>query len=590
MNVDFLTLACLRDHLDGLLGARVQNVVFPDERSLSLELYAGQRVHLLASADPSQPCMLLTPQKPRRGVEGESQLLLLLRKWVRGGRLVDVSQPPWERILTLHFDSHIGSSRLVVELVGRYSNLILVGPDDLVLDAVKHVGPDMTRYRVTLPGQPYQLPPPPPNRRPPISLNLDEWTQLLSDAAPDDPLERLLVRRILGVGPLLAREAAARATGDPSATVGDAEPEALALAVRELFAPLEDGHWAPHVAVEGASEGVDAVEEAEVSEEARVIAFASYELRQYSDDADVRIEPLPDISQAMWRYFESRGLEDAYAAARQAVQALVDDARERLERGLEKLQEQMVDQERVDELRTNGELLLTYQAQVPPRARQVTLTDYAGQPRVIPLDPTQTPVENAQSYFKRYDKAQRAAKQIPRLMRAHKTDLAYLSQLDADLDLAESRPEIDAVRDALADAGWAKKRRGSPGHVAGPRRFEVDGFPIYVGRNAKQNEQVTFRRAGPQDLWLHVVGLPGAHVIVKCGHQEAPAHVVQRAAQLAAYYSPARKSQGRVGVHVTERRFVHRLRGAHAHPGLVTYREERTVWVQDVEEKLKGEG
>ena len=584
MNVDFLTLACLRDHLDGLLGARVQNVVFPDERSLSLELYAGQRVHLLASADPSQPCMLLTPQKPRRGVEDETPLLLLLRKWVRGGRLVDVSQPPWERILTLHFESHIGSSRLVVELVGRYSNVILVGPDDIVLDAVKHVGPDMTRYRVTLPGQPYQLPPPPPNRRPPTSLNLDAWVRLLSDAAPDEPLERRLVRQLLGVGPLLAREAAARATGDPAARVGDAEPEALALAVRALFSPLEDGHWAPHVAVEKPSEEDE--KEGISDETARVIAFAAYELRQYDADTNVQIEPVPDISQAMWRYFEDRGLEDAYAAARQAVQALIDDARERLERGLEKLQEQMVDQERVDELRTNGELLLTYQAQVPPRAREVTLTDYEGQPRTIPLDPKQTPVENAQAYFKRYDKAQRAAKQIPRLMRANKTDLAYLSQLDADLDLAESRPEIDAVRDALSAAGWAKKRRGSPGPVAGPRRFEVDGFPIYVGRNANQNEQVTFKRAGPQDLWLHVVGLPGAHVIVKCGHQEAPQHVVQRASQLAAYYSPARKSQGRIGVHVTERRFVHRLRGAHAHPGLVTYREERTVWVQDVEEAL----
>jgi len=574
MNVDFLTLACLRDHLDRLLGARVQNVVFPDARSLSLELYAGQRIYLLASADPTQPCMLLTPQKPRRGVADESPLLLLLRKWVRGGRLVDVSQPPWERILTLHFESHTGPSRLVVELVGRYSNLILVGPDGLVLDAAKHVGPGMTRYRVTLPAQPYQLPPPPPNRRPPAGLTLAVWTGLLSSAAPDDPLERWLVRQLLGVGPLLAREIAARATGDPHATVGDVELEALALAVKDLFSPLEDGHWAPHVAVEGASE------------DERVIAFAPYALHQYSAGADVRIEPVADINQAMWRYFEDRGLDDAYATARRTVQVLIDAARGRLERGLEKLQEQMVDQARVDELRTNGELLLTYQAQVLPRAREVTLTDYEGQPRTIPLDPAQTPVENAQAYFKRYDKAQRAAEQIPRLMRANKTDLAYLSQLDADLDLAESRPEIDAVRDALAAAGWAKKRRGSPGPVEGPRRFEVDGFPIYVGRNANQNEQVTFDRAGPQDLWLHVVGLPGAHVIVKCGHQEAPEHVVQRAAQLAAYYSLARKSQGRIGVHVTERRFVHRLRGAHAHPGLVTYREERTVWVQDVQEAL----
>ncbi|MEE8389175.1 MAG: NFACT RNA binding domain-containing protein [Anaerolineae bacterium] len=148
--------------------------------------------------------------------------------------------------------------------------------------------------------------------------------------------------------------------------------------------------------------------------------------------------------------------------------------------------------------------------------------------------------------------------------------------------LAESRPEIDSVHDALSAAGWAPKARrpgSSSGQVGGPRRFEAGEFTIYVGRNARQNETVTFKRAGPDDLWFHVRGQPGAHVIVKSGGQTVPEQVVQRAAELAAFYSPAR-GESQVDVDVTERRFVRRVRGGH--PGLVTYRNERVIRVSGI--------
>jgi predicted ribosome quality control (RQC) complex YloA/Tae2 family protein len=557
MYVDFLTLACLRDHLDTLLGARVQRIVLTDGYSVGLELYAGQRFYLLASAHPQQPRILLTPEKPRRGVDAETPLLLLLRKWVRRARLVNVSQPPWERVLTLHFDGPAGSCQLVVELVGRYSNLILVGPEGQVLEALKHVGPGLNRYRVTLPAQLYQLPPPPPNRRPPTDLLLIEWTGKLAQASPDEPLHRWLVGHLLGVSPLTAREIAVRAMGDPEALARDAEPEAVALTVTELFAPLENGWWTPHVALD--DDGV-------------VMAFAPYRPQQFE-----QVEAMPDISQAMWRYFNERRAPDPYAAARQAVGALIAKVEVRLDKKLAKLQGQQVDEGELLEFRVAGELLLTFQGRVLARAREVTLTGYDGNPRTIALNPKLTATENAQAYFRRYEKARRAAKRIPALIKSVRVDRAYLEQLTADLALSESRPEIDAVRDALVAAGWATQRRKSAGRVSEPRRFEVDGFPIYVGRNARQNEQVTFKRAAPEDLWLHVRGLPGAHVIIKGGRQTVPEDVVRRAAELAAYYSPAREGSARVPVDVTERRFVRRVRGGH--PGLVTYRNERTVHV-----------
>ncbi|MEA3375226.1 MAG: NFACT RNA binding domain-containing protein [Chloroflexota bacterium] len=559
MHVDHLTLACLRDRLDGLLGARVQRVVLPDQRSVALELYAGQRFQLLISASPQHPRMLLVPERPRRGVERASPLLLLLRKWVRGSRLTDVTQPPWERILTLHFDGEPDRCQLVAELIGRYSNVILVARDNTVLEAVKHVGPDINRYRVTLPAQPYQPPPQPPGRRAPTTVTAEEWARILSSADGDKPLHRLLTSSLFGVSPTAGREVAARVTGDPEGKAKEAPPDRIAQVLTEIFSPLDDGVWDPHVALD---------------EEGNVIAFAPYKLHQFP-----HTEPAPDINDAMWRYFQQRIPADAYAVARQRVRGLIEEARSRVNQALEDVLGQAVDQEELDALREAGELLLTYQHRVERGAREVTVPGYDGEPRTIDLKPELTAVENAQSYFEHYRKRSRAAKAIPARVRTLETDLAYLEQLDTDLSLAETRPEIDAVHDALVDAGWTRKRpkQSSSGMVSRPRRFEIQGFPVFVGRNASQNEQVTFERGNADDLWLHARGLPGAHVVVKSSGRPVPNEVVERAASLAAYYSSARDSD-RVEVDVTERRFVRRAPGRRA--GLVTYRNERTLAVE----------
>jgi len=559
MHVDHLTLACLRDRLDGLLGARVQRVVLPNERSVGLEVYAGQRLQLLISADTQHPRMLLVPQKLRRGVQTATPLLLLLRKWVHNSRLIDVTQPPWERILTLHFDGEAGRCRLIAELIGRYSNVILVGPDGDVLEAVKHVGPEINRYRVTLPARPYEPPPQPPGRRPPTDVTAQAWAGILSSVEPGRPLHRVLTSQLFAVSPTAAREVAARTTGDPEAQAKGISPDSIPQALAELFSPLSDGTWAPHVAFDDSD---------------NVVAFAPYELRQFG-----RCEPTAEISEAMWRYFQRRLATDAYAAARRRVQELIDDARSSVEHALEQVRAQRVNQEEIDALREAGELLLTYQHRIERGAQEVTVPGYDGEPRSIDLDPKLTAVENAQATFERYRKAARAAKRIPARIRALKTDLAYLDQLEADLALAESRPEIDAVHEALIEAGWTKKKpkQSSSAMAKRPRRFDVGDFPIFVGRNAPQNDQVTFERGSPDDLWLHARGLPGAHVIVKSGGRPVPDDVVERAAELAAYYSSAQRSD-QVDVDVTERRFVRRAPGRR--PGLVTYRNEETLLVE----------
>jgi predicted ribosome quality control (RQC) complex YloA/Tae2 family protein len=486
-------------------------------------------------------------------------MLLLLRKWVRGARLVNITQLPWERVIVLHFSGGAGPCQLAVELIGRYSNLVLIGSDGLVLTATKYVGPEMSRYRTVLPAQPYQSPPLPPKRQPPTALTVADWAAKLTRTDElDEPLQRWLVGQLLAVSPLVAREICVRATGDVEAFVRAVTPAALYQAVRELFAPLETGWWAPHVALDDSG---------------AVIAFTVFEPRQFS-----RFEPAVDIHDALWRFFQARGLSDVYAAARRGVQGLLDEASVRLDRRRQMLLSQVQEDAQLTDLRVSGELLLTYLGQVERGADEVTLPDHSGNPRRIVLDPRLSPVENAQAFFRRYGKAHRAAKQIPGMVEDLKAEQAYLEQLSTDLALAESRLEIDTVREALVEAGWAPKRRESASKRSEPRRFEIQGFPIYVGRNVNQNERVTFERGAPEDLWLHVRDLPGAHVLIKRGRTDVPDQAVELAARLAAFYSRARDSEGRVPVDVTERRFVRRMRGRR--PGMVTYAKERTVFVR----------
>ncbi|MGQ9501509.1 MAG: Rqc2 family fibronectin-binding protein [Anaerolineae bacterium] len=549
MHIDFLTLACLRDELDRLLGARVQHVMLPDELSISLELYARQRYYLLLSAHPQFARTLLLSEQPRRGPDVEPPMLLLLRKWVRGARMIDVTQPPWERILIFQFEGSQGRCQLIAEMMDRYSNLVLVSSDGRILDAIKRVGPEMNRKRVTLPGQPYQMPPPQVNRQPPVAV---DWIALLRSAPPEQPLHSVLTSHLLGVSPTLAREIATRATGNPLALVRDADPSTVGKCAADLFAPLVNGLWQPHIGL---------------NEHGEIVAWAPYPLSQCPQS-----EPVITISEAMERFFASRISQDAYATARREVQRAIDAAKHQIEQALANVRAQILDEREAHWLREAGELLLTHQHTIEQGAEQVMLPDYEGVLRCIPLDPTRSAIENAQLYFHRYRKAMRAIRGLPTRIAELEVEMAFLEQLAVDLRMAETRAEIDAVREELAEAGWISRPRYPVPAKMGPKRFTIDGFTVYVGRNARQNEEVTFKLANPNDLWLHVRGQTGAHVIIKSGGCEVPTHVIEQAARLA-----LSNSVTTAPVDITQRRFVRRMPGGR--PGMVVYHNEQTLWV-----------
>jgi predicted ribosome quality control (RQC) complex YloA/Tae2 family protein len=560
MYFDALTTACVADELrKTILGGRVQDVLLVDNLSVGLEIYAQQQRHyLLASAHAELGRLLLSSEKLRRGVDRQTGLLFLLRKYARGAIIGTIEQPPFERILRLEFDHHEwGCSDLMIEIMGRHSNIILVDATAQVLDAVKHVTPAMSPARPVLPNQAYS-PPPPQAKLPPSELTEYRLRQILAEHEPNDQLWRVLVRGLMGMSPLLAREIAFRALGQPRTRLAQVERLTPILeAIRELLAPLESGQWQPTA----------------VMEDGEPVVYAPYALTHRGE-----VEAMPSISQAIEAYTAAAASADPYAAAKRPVRQAIENARGRLEARRASLARSMEEAAEAEQWREWGEWILAYAHTAEPGQSELVADTGEGQALHIPLDPQLSAVDNAQAYFARYRKAQRAEKQIPRQLRQAKLALRDLDQLETDLDLAASRPEIEEVRSVLVEAGHLRSQkrprgmqRSQPLSLTSP-----DGLSVLIGRNSRQNDEVTFRRASGDDWWFHARGVPGAHVIVRTEGGALPERTMHQAAELAAYFSRLR-GEADVLVDYVQRSHVRRIPGGA--PGLVTYSQEQTIRV-----------
>lgn len=559
MYLDAFTLSALVDECLGLLvGGRVQDVIDTDATGIGLEIYAGrQRRYLYLSADPQMPRIHLVEGRMRRGLTRPINLGLLFRRYVEGGRIEHISQPPWERVLRLDIAGPEGAVAVIVEPMERRSNLLLVQAG-IILDCMRRVGPDENRYRVSLPAQPYQPPPPQTGKLEPANVKLADVEAMLAEAADAKrKAHQGLAAKVLGVSPLLAKEIVYRAAGHTDAGARTINPQALYTAFVMVVEPLLKREWRPGVA----------------GDDARPEAFSVYPLSCIAG-----WHPVSTVSEAISRYFGAPVGEEAYSAAKVPVRRALHEAAERLRAKLASLERGVTDETERERLRKSGELILAYQYTLKPGQTELRAQYDPDAPElVVELDPSLSPLGNAQRYFSRYDKAKRALEDVPGLIEATRTELAFLEQLATDLDLAASWPDIDEVQQALQARGyWPGKparRAGASGQSAPQKLVTREGFVIWVGRNSRQNELVTFHKGSGQDYWLHARDVPGAHVVIKFDGRPVPPALIEAAAGLAAYYS-ARRHDAKVPVDVTRCLHVRRIKGAG--PGMVTYRNEET--------------
>jgi predicted ribosome quality control (RQC) complex YloA/Tae2 family protein len=558
MYLDVFTLSAFVDEfMDTFVGGRVQDILDVDATGLGLEIYANhQRHYLYMSADNQTPRVHLVDDKLRRGLVKPTQLGLLFRRFVEGGVVNHISQPAWERIIQIEVEGAEGEVSIIIEPMERRSNILLVQAG-VIIDCMRRVGPSENRYRLSLPAHEYMLPPPQTGKHDPFVLTIEDVEGIFQQNQ-DAKLKthQLLTSRLLGMSPLLAREIVFHAGGDINQKAADADPDSVLEAIRTVIEPLGRREWQPGI----------------VQTEMGIEAFSVYPLESMSGWKAVQT-----ISEAVAAYYGAPVGADAYKEAKVPVLAAIHEAQVKTRAKLASLERSLTDDSEREILRQSGELILAYQYGLAAGQAELKAQYEVEKPElVIELDPKLSPLENAQRYFDRYNRAKRALDDVPRLVKETKIEVDFLAQLETDLELATNWPEIDEVQQALQAKGYWRGKATRPmggGRSAPLRVVTNEGFVIWVGRNSRQNEAVTFDKGHDQDLWLHAREVPGAHVIIKSDGRRIPEMIIEQAAALAAYYSASR-NEGRAAVDMTLRKYVKKIKGAGQ--GMVTYRNEET--------------
>jgi predicted ribosome quality control (RQC) complex YloA/Tae2 family protein len=558
MSFDALTLSAVRDELEHLLiGARVQRLVFADEVSLTMECFApgAGRTFVLLSSHPEEARVQRLTDLPARGLEHDTPFSLAARKHLRNARIRSLRQPPLERVLELDCEQRDASGQhykvlFIVEAMGRRSNLILVDEDGAIIDAARRAPPSRNPRRPILPHLRYS-PPPPQNRLLPEQLSIQS---LAEDSRGD--LATYLGSRVAGLSPQAAREIAFRSTGSTDPLVTGVDWHAVLDAIHEFLLPLRTHDWHPTLALR------DDVP----------TAYAPYRLT-HVEALGATLRRCDSIGSAMAAFYAAEQIPrrgDPLAGERRQLLAAVDQQARSAGRRVGALEQQLEHgQSQQEPLRRAGELILTYQPE--PGSTELTAEGQS-----ITLDPTLSASENAQAYFARYRKAREAAERVPGLLEEARQHAALLADLRTLVDVASDMNAIRALRREIQGEPGPGKASKSSARSAPYRRVPLgDGWEALIGGSAIGNAYVTFEVAGPDDVWLHARGAPGAHVVLR-GEGQPPDDVLERAAQLAAWHS-ANRGASRVEVDAAARRHVRKIPSGP--PGLVRYSNERTVRV-----------
>ncbi len=558
----FFLKAVLEEIREKALGARVEKLHQPSRDTLLLLLRCQSgREKLLIAANPAAPRLHFTTASPENPAE-PPMFCMLLRKHLSGARLSAVSQPAMERLAVFTFDctDEMGypvEKRLVAELMGRTCNLYLLGPDGRILDCLRRVGLDETK-RPALPGLYYQEPEAVAKTNP-LGLVLEDYVNLLNAPGADLLADRLM-DSLGGLSPLVCREAALAAAGDTDARLEGQDIPALAEKLSAFFGE----HLAcPRPYFYAQADG-------------SIKQFAFCPIRQYGS-----CQEAASFTELMDRFYILRDRKDAMRQKSQAVRKTVSNLVSRLTRKLAIQEKELAATLERERLRQLGDILTANLHRITKGQTSIFCEDFYDENMAlieIPLSPILSPQQNAGKYYKDYTRMKNAEKELTHQMELARQERSYLQSVLEELNRAASEAELEEIRQELQAGGYIKadtgKRKMKQSKLP-PMRFEsTDGYPIYVGRNNRQNDELTFKSARKDDLWLHASKVHGSHVIIACAGVTPPDDTITQAAQLAAHYSEAVGGQN-IPVDMTAVKQVKKVPGGK--PGMVIYHTYTTV-------------
>lgn len=583
MALDGITTSAIVSELkSALVGGRIDKIHQPvaDEIRMTIRGLGSGAKKVIISANSAHPRIHLT-ESTRENPMTAPLFCMVMRKHIAGGKIVDICQPNFERIIILRVESanemgDITTKNLILEIMGKHSNLILTDENGKILDSIKRVTHEKSSVREVLPGKEYVFPPSQDKKNP---LEAERGDFLFSLHLQEGrKLQEFIYQTYTGISPIMAGEICSRAGLDSSNSCQETtieEGERLFDAFNKTMAEIKSAVYQPAIYYQ--------------KENNRIVDFAVLEMTQFSG---LQKKSFDSVSALLEGFYQER---DNAAHIRQKAHDMRRLIMSNIERCVKKKEIQLKTRRETKGMelwKKKGELLTANIYAVPQGVTTFKTIDYyeADMPEIeIAIDPAKTPAENAQKYFSKYNKAKRTLAALEIQEKQNEEELVYLESVLNALENAKDDADLSEIRTELAESGFIRRQVQKKG-AQKPKKSKPlhyvssDGYDIFVGKSNLQNDELTLRMAEPTDIWMHTKDIPGSHVIIRTGGKsELPEATMEEAANLAAFYSKA-KNSSMVPVDYTQRKNIKKPNGAK--PGMVIYLTNRTIYITPDENRV----
>ncbi|MDO5294905.1 MAG: NFACT RNA binding domain-containing protein [bacterium] len=559
------------DLTNTLVGGRINKIAQPEKDELLLTIKNNrEQYRLLISASASLPLMYLTNDNKQSPMTAPN-FCMLLRKHLNSAKIMSITQPGLERIVNFEIEhlnelGDVCTKHLIVEIMGKHSNIIFCDDQKVIIDSIKHISSLVSRVREVLPGRPYFIPHT-MDKLDPLTLTAEQFETVT--LAKPMAVQKAIYSTLTGFSPVIAAELCHRASIDADvSTAALSENERLHL-YTQLAHLIEDIHtknYVPNI----------------VYDKNTPVEFASVPLSCYNGLTEKKFDT---ISPVLETYYADKNTITRIKQKSVDLRKIITNALERNHKKYDLQLKQLSDTEKRDKYRIYGEMINTYGYGLEEGAKELCcLNYYTNEDIKIPLDPTLTPGENAKKYFDRYNKLKRTFEALTTQTAETKEEITHLDQIHTSLSFAQNEDDLVEIKEELMEFGYMKRRY--LGKKAGKKLkitskpfhyISSDGYHMYVGKNNYQNEELTFKFATGNDWWFHAKGIPGSHVVVKSEGDELPDRTFEEAGRLAAHYSKANDAE-KVEIDYTQRKNVKKPSGGK--PGFVVYYTNYSLMIE----------
>ena len=586
MALDGLVIHSIVDELHKkLLGGKIDKVYQPENDEIVLHIRNNkENFKLVLSCSASNPRVYLASDYKKENPINAPMFCMLFRKYIQGGNIVNVSQVDFERIIKISVESfdelkEKTTKDIIIEIMGRHSNIILThSSNNKIIDSAKRIPPSVSRVRQILPGQTYVLPPKQDKLNPINEISLNTFVDTLSSF--DGPIFKAIYSKFLGISSVIAKEICFRANIDENLLVSEISSDDISKIYREfhnLFKYIKDNIYNPCMVIDTSID--------------KVLDFSCINLSLFSNLSIINDY---SISKILENYYATKDIKDRIHQRSSDLRKSISIKLDRLYNKLNKQEKELIESENAQIYKIKGELITSYIYMIEKGMESVEVANFYDPEYKnikISLNTNFTPSENAQKYFKKYNKLKTAKKEITSQMEITKEEIDYLENIMLSIENCENLAELMDIREELGKVGYLRSKNNSKKETkltTKPHEFvSSNGFKILVGKNNKQNDHLTLKVASNEDIWMHTKNIPGSHVIIKTEGKEVPDETIFEGAMLAAFFSKSKMSS-QVPVDYTKKKNVKKPNGAK--PGMVIYDTNNTIYVTPTEElvvKLK---